>query len=380
MCAQKNQPQKNELENKLCGLARSGQVTPLKKLLKKGGVNINFQDDEKKLNFWCDGVLRGGDWRNTKPRLPGASGNTPLMWALHLHRKTAAETLLDAGANPGISNLIGETALHLVDENSAHLIDKMVAAGARVNAGNLWGATPLMLAIYQGHTAVALKLMENGALLQQKTPGGLDALTLLTRDTTFDSAFVERVKALEAQANYINDLKTHDWFYAYSDDQRVWRAGGEADKVLRAAQEKLDPDYQLWNKFAPKDYQHKDVVLTGHLEVFSETGTEGTVWAFHEDGKEGMDGLHILKPGDLLSVFNDAAQKKKIWKGVVDFDYEKNKQPLPLLPSLTVQWIKTVGTVHGLQKGVAPQKWAKMFLEEKPAQLILYPSPKPGTP
>ena len=90
--------------------------------------------------------------------------------------------------------------------------------------------------------------------------------------------------------------------------------------------------------------------------------------------------MHHLKKGDLLSVFNTASGKKEIWKGSIDLDYDKNKKPLPMMPSLTVQWIEGVGTVHGIQKGVAPEKWAKMFLEEKPAQLTLRTLPKPSAP
>ena len=380
-------------DEQLISAASSGHINVVKKMLKKGGLNLNFQGDEKDLNFWCGGVLRDENWRDMKApshRL-GKCGNTALMWACQLHRTKVAAALLDAGANPRITNLVGETALHLLDDQAACLIDKMVAAGADVNARNAWGATPLMMALHSGCLDVALKLLEHGAHPLMKTVSGHDAFAIAQSAGT-DPAFISQMHAMMDKINYINDLKSHDWYYQYSDDQRVWRAGGEASAALHATQQKLDPDYQLWNKYAPKEYQHvveppQLIELKGKLVAFWEQGSEGTHWAFQEDGKsgpkaggQGFEGLHFLKPGDLLSVFNKASSKKPIWKGEVDLDYKKNIQPLPLLPSLTAQWVKNIGSVHGVQKDVAPEKWAKMFLDEKPARLILQVPPKPTAP
>jgi hypothetical protein len=112
------------------------------------------------------------------------------------------------------------------------------------------------------------------------------------------------------------------------------------------------------------------LILEGCLHAFSETGSEGTHWSFIENGKEGYDALHAIKSGDFLRVFNNAAEKKEIWSGVIDYDYKANKRPLHLAPHIKSQWIDTVGSVHGIQKNIDPEKWAQMFIEEKPAQLI----------
>jgi hypothetical protein len=377
-------------DEQLISAASSGHINVVKKMLKKGGLNLNFQGGEKDLNFWSGGVLRDENWRDMKApshRL-GKCGNTALMWACQLHRTKVAAALLDAGANPRLTNLVGETALHLLDDQAACLIDKMVEAGADVNARNAWGATPLMMALHSGSLEVARKLLEHGAHPLIKTVSGHDSFAI-AQSAGIDPVFISEMQAMMDKIIYINDLKSHDWYYQYSDDQRVWRAGGEASAALHAKQQRLDPDFLLWNKYAPKEYQHvveplQVVELKGKLVAFSETGTEGTVWAFQEDGKsDGYDGLHFLKPGDLLSVFNKSSSKKPIWKGSVDFDYDKNKQPLPTMPvrtALTVQWVDNIGTVRGIQKGVAPEKWAKMFLAEKPARLILPVPPKPKAP
>lgn len=41
--------------------------------------------------------------------------------------------------------------------------------------------------------------------------------------------------------NYLNKLALHDWFYDYSDDNRVWRAGKDARQSLmeQAAKETI---------------------------------------------------------------------------------------------------------------------------------------------
>ena len=129
--------------------------------------------------------------------------------------------------------------------------------------------------------------------------------------------------------------------------------------------------------------------IIGHLEAFSETGTEGTHWSLYEDGKEGYDGLHAVNKGDLLRVFNDESRKTVLWEGTIDFDYDANKTDLRkktrerensgdlpagissiMRPGITVQWVDNIGTVHGVQKGTNAEAWAEMFLNEKPAELI----------
>lgn len=109
-------------------------------------------------------------------------------------------------------------------------------------------------------------------------------------------------------------------------------------------------------------------VLKGRLEIFSEQGSEGSHWSFYEDGKTGYDGLHALEKGDVLRVFNDAARTELAWQGTVDFEYDSHKQRRALIGE--VQWLDKIGTVHGVQKGIGADKWAEMFLAEKPAVLV----------
>lgn len=190
----------NQFEKRLISAASAGQINVLKNLLAAGGIDLNFQDDEKNLNFWADGFLRGLDWRTMTPPPghAGKSGNTALMWACHLHRPAVAEALLDAGADPRITNLVGETALHLLDDDTAGLVEKMVAAGADVNAKSVWGVTPFMLAVGQGCKGVALKLLEHGADPYIKMAQGIDIFNFLP-PARLDAEFMDQVHVVMAE-------------------------------------------------------------------------------------------------------------------------------------------------------------------------------------
>jgi len=100
----------------------------------------------------------------------------------------------------------------------------------------------------------------------------------------------------------------------------------------------------------------KTKVINGKLSVYFETGYEGSNWVFIEDGKSGYDALHILKKGDLLSVFNDNSKKKTIFNAEVDFKMVK-KPPFYL--------------EKPIQKNISRRKWRDMFLKGKPAQLTV---------
>lgn len=63
-----------------------------------------------------------------------------------------------------------------------------------------------------------------------------------------DNSYMEKYKSL---------LTYHDWFYDYSDDHNVWTKGAKERAELRALQQNLDPDYEIWNTFAPDDFKFK---------------------------------------------------------------------------------------------------------------------------
>ena len=57
--------------------------------------------------------------------------------------------------------------------------------------------------------------------------------------------------------DYTHALKDRDWrisFYS-SPDKRPWRSNREELAALKAAQPNLDPDFRIWNTYAPEHFQ-----------------------------------------------------------------------------------------------------------------------------
>jgi hypothetical protein len=54
---------------------------------------------------------------------------------------------------------------------------------------------------------------------------------------------------------YIRKLKSHDWFYHYTEDHRVWKAGQAVWDQLRVMQKQLDPSGEIWNEHCPPEFK-----------------------------------------------------------------------------------------------------------------------------
>jgi len=135
-------------------------------------------------------------------------------------------------------------------------------------------------------------------------------------------------------------------------------------------------------------------VLDGVLTFFSETGTEGGLWAFQDsqhmqknvpkgyckkcgiylrdsqpaclDGDHeeligdawSYDGLHILKNGDELTIYDP--DDEEVWSGVI------NLQQYPVFTEhVNNFWL------HADQIGVERDVWAEYFFERYSAKLVL---------
>ena len=62
-------------------------------------------------------------------------------------------------------------------------------------------------------------------------------------------------EASNQMQDYIDRLKSHDWYYAYADDGRVFRQGKAAEDTLVKLRKELDPDNSIWNEHAPEGYK-----------------------------------------------------------------------------------------------------------------------------
>jgi len=62
-----------------------------------------------------------------------------------------------------------------------------------------------------------------------------------------------------SEAEYRELLAAHDWFHEFSDDHRVYCEGHAELKELKRMQPELDPDFAIWNSYAPAEYQREGV-------------------------------------------------------------------------------------------------------------------------
>ena len=54
---------------------------------------------------------------------------------------------------------------------------------------------------------------------------------------------------------YLDLLKSHDWFHEYSDDHSVWKRGREQRARLLELKGQYDTEYVYWNRYAPDHFK-----------------------------------------------------------------------------------------------------------------------------
>lgn len=107
------------------------------------------------------------------------NGMTPLMKACREGLAEMVERLIAAGANLEARNGDGNTALWLACVGGhLHIIDRLVDAGIAIDNRNDNGATSLMYASSAGKAEVVEKLLARGADPEPETPEGFSALDL----------------------------------------------------------------------------------------------------------------------------------------------------------------------------------------------------------
>jgi hypothetical protein len=61
--------------------------------------------------------------------------------------------------------------------------------------------------------------------------------------------------------SFIDKLKTHDWYYQYSDDGNMYRRGKAEDDEIKSILKRIEFEYteeyvkKIWNENVPKDFQ-----------------------------------------------------------------------------------------------------------------------------
>jgi ankyrin repeat protein len=117
--------------------------------------------------------------------------NAPLVDAARARDTALAQKLLREGPREAARQIgvDGTTALHwAVYHDDAELVDRLVAAGADVNARNDYGATPLSQAAVVGNVRVIRRLLSAGADVESANADGQTALMVLARSSNVEAA------------------------------------------------------------------------------------------------------------------------------------------------------------------------------------------------
>ncbi|MGV8121976.1 MAG: ankyrin repeat domain-containing protein [Candidatus Xenobiia bacterium LiM19] len=127
-------------------------------------------------------------------------GETPFLMAAKLQDVRITEYLISSGADINAKDKKGNTALHLIaperdrgcdDDGMAKVL---VKKGIRLNEKNLKGETPLLAALKNSQTIIALYLIAKGADVNAADLGGLTPLLIAARrlDEQIVEALVEK--------------------------------------------------------------------------------------------------------------------------------------------------------------------------------------------
>ena len=98
--------------------------------------------------------------------------------------------------------------------------------------------------------------------------------------------------------------------------------------------------------------------IDGELMDFFETGTEGVIWSVQQTDVRGYAGLHTIKAGDALTVYNEDGSVR--WEGVIEPDYEVGWTRFPQNPQHGQQ-VSCGRWVHWIQRGFTPDEWGDLF-------------------
>jgi ankyrin repeat protein len=162
----------------------------------------------------------------------GTNGNRLLSLAMSFDRDAMFETLLAAGADPDLPNNKGWTALHGAaygvpkggPATAIKILERLLRAGASVDAEAYGdGGTPLAVALFWGHTALAERLAREAVTpLNLRISAGLGRVELM-------AAFFDDDGKLRPEAGY------HREFHRPHSGFPPWRPSDDPGEIVTEA-------------------------------------------------------------------------------------------------------------------------------------------------
>ncbi|XP_028809298.1 uncharacterized protein LOC114763708 [Denticeps clupeoides] len=102
---------------------------------------------------------------------------TPIILAVARKHLSIVKYLLMKGADPNISNNVGETALYKACEKSAEeVVEVLLSCGANVSRSSIQGVTPLHEAVKNHNVAISKLLIQAGAKIFAETIYGIEPI------------------------------------------------------------------------------------------------------------------------------------------------------------------------------------------------------------
>jgi ankyrin repeat protein len=167
-------------------------------------------------------LLQAGADPNLSDTEPNREGNAPLH-AVSAHGGQVQpvieagvrvmKELLARGANARARNKGGATPLQFAAAQRPELVDLLLAAGADVKAADVNGTTPLHRAAHAGNLPMVKLLLERGADVNAEEMGGVTPL-LIARDNR-NKEMEQLVSARGGRINHVYYLKREAAFRAY---------------------------------------------------------------------------------------------------------------------------------------------------------------------
>ena len=145
------------------------------------------------------------------------SDSTPLIIAIQNGHVEMAKLLLSLGANPNISNSVGDSPLRMAaQEDYLEIVNCLIKANATLDKVNPNGATALSLAVEGNHIAVVESLVQAGANVSIPNHRGI---TPLQKAVALNYSFIVTLLNIEISRNHtglkksiISDDFSHGFF------------------------------------------------------------------------------------------------------------------------------------------------------------------------
>lgn len=158
----------DESARALAKAAGKGKVKKVEELV-RSGVDVNARGTQEATPlFWAMKNYKGFKRLlelGADPNVIYGDGGTVVYWAVEMKDMRFLEAVLEHGGNPNLASgdSFGNTPIFAALGEGEEKIDRLLKAGANIDAKNNFGSTPAMTAAGRGRFDLVYYLLERGA-------------------------------------------------------------------------------------------------------------------------------------------------------------------------------------------------------------------------